>query len=86
MLKPSINELLKKSENRYVLVNLVAIRARAIVNNGEEGHIFVDINERKPVSIATQEVFEDQITYKSNYTEAMEKKDYENRDYNISEG
>lgn len=85
MLYPSINELLEKAENRYVLVNEVAIRARAIVNNGEENQIFVKTNENKPVSIATLEVYEDQVTYKSVYTEAMERKDYEDKDYSLSE-
>lgn len=85
MLYPSINELLEKAENRYVLVNEVAIRARGIVNAGEDTQIFVETKEIKPVSIATQEVYEDQVTYKSTYTEAMERKDYEDKDYNISE-
>lgn len=85
MLYPSINELLKKAENRYVLVNEVAMRAREIVENGEDAQLFVNTKEFKPVSIATQEVYEDQVTYKSTYTEAMEKKDYEEKDYSINE-
>ncbi len=66
MLYPSINELLNKADSRYCLVNEVAKRARQLV----EGSIkMIETPEEKPVTVATFEVFEDKLTYKTTFFE-----------------
>ncbi len=60
MLYPSINELLDKVESRYTLVVVTAQRARQIIDG--EG-VKVEPSSKKPVSIATQEIFEGKIKY-----------------------
>lgn len=66
MLYPSINELLKKADSRYCLVNEVSKRARQIVEGSDR---LVNTKENKPVTVATFEVFEDKVTYKTTYFE-----------------
>ena len=64
MLKPSINEVLDKIDNRYYLVGTVAKRAREIIDGAE---VYVSSKNRdnnKPVTIATQEVADEKITYR----------------------
>ncbi|HZX21701.1 MAG TPA: DNA-directed RNA polymerase subunit omega [Clostridia bacterium] len=61
MLYPSINELLEKVDSRYTLVVVAAKRARQIV---DEEKSKIGSNFKKPVSIATQEIFEEKISYK----------------------
>ncbi len=74
MLYPSINELLNKADSRYSLVNEVAKRARQLV----EGAIkMVETSDEKPVSVATFEVFEDKITYKTTFFEEFMIKEIE---------
>ena len=53
MLYPPVADLLKNVESRYLLVNLVAHRARQIAAEAEEGGY--PLNE-KPVSLAIQEI------------------------------
>lgn len=60
MLYPSINDLLDITNNRYILVIEVAKRAREIVDGSSS---ILDTKELKPVSIATEEVYEGKITY-----------------------
>lgn len=60
MLKPPINELLKKVDSRYTLVIATAKRARQIIDGNEK---LIDIESNKPVTIATNELFEDKIGY-----------------------
>lgn len=57
MLYPSINELLKLVDNRYALVIAVAKRARMIV---EENQVS-DNKIIKPVSVATNEIYESKL-------------------------
>lgn len=59
MLTPSMSDLLKKVDSRYQLVNLVARRARDIVDRGDSA----DLTE-KPVKIAIDEIFEGKIALK----------------------
>ena len=59
MLEPSMKELLKQVPSRYMLVNVVAQRARQIANTAEEED-FV-LNE-KPVSLAIRELAEGKVT------------------------
>lgn len=53
LLYPPMNELLKNVPSRYLLVNLVANRARKISSESERSG--VPLTE-KPVSLAVQEV------------------------------
>lgn len=63
MLKPSINEVLNKIDNRYYLVGTVAKRAREIID-GADIYVLNKQKETKPVSLATQEVAEGKISYR----------------------
>ncbi|MGL4912905.1 MAG: DNA-directed RNA polymerase subunit omega [Romboutsia sp.] len=63
MLKPSINEVLDRIDNRYYLVGTVAKRAREIID-GSELYTYNRRQETKPVSLATQEVADGKITYR----------------------
>ena len=53
MLYPPVADLLKKVDSRYLLVNVVAKRARQIAEEAEELH--EDLPE-KPVTMAIHEV------------------------------
>ncbi|SBW04461.1 DNA-directed RNA polymerase subunit omega [uncultured Eubacteriales bacterium] len=55
MLEPPMNKLLNKIPSRYMLVNVVAQRARQIASESEESGIPLD---DKPVSMAIREVAE----------------------------
>lgn len=75
MLKPSINEVLDKIDNRYYLVGTVAKRAREIIDGAE---VYVSVKNRdnnKPVTIATQEVADEKITYRLLTQQEIEKKE-----------
>lgn len=53
MLYPSMNTLMKKVNSRYLLVNVIAKRAREIADKAEdEGEIL----DKKPVSSAIAEI------------------------------
>jgi DNA-directed RNA polymerase subunit omega len=59
MLYPPMKDLLKQVPSRYMLVNVVAQRARKISDTAEEiGEVLDD----KPVSIAIREVAEGKVT------------------------
>ena len=58
MLYPPVAELLKKVDSRYLLVNLVAHRARQIAAEAEAFH--EDLPE-KPVTMAIREVAEGKL-------------------------
>lgn len=62
-MKPSINEVLAKIDNRYYLVGTVAKRAREIVD-GNDSYVDSKINKGKPVMLATEEIAEGKITYR----------------------
>ncbi len=53
MLYPSMSDLLMKVDNRYLLVNLTARRARAISDYNEKNEIRSDV---KPVRSAIDEI------------------------------
>ena len=61
MLYPSINDLRGKADSRYTLVVLAAKRARDIIDGKP---VLTDVKAERPVSIATNEIAEDLITYK----------------------
>ena len=58
MLKPPINELLDISGSRYALVIAASKRARKLI----DGELpLVDVASIKPVSIATEEIYQGKI-------------------------
>ena len=59
MLDPPMNKLLAQIPNRYLLVNVVAKRARQIASEAEDAGIPLD---DKPVSIAIREVADGKVT------------------------
>lgn len=65
MLYPSIDELKKRVDSRYTLVMLASKRSRDLIDGYPE---LVDIGISKPVSIATEEIAEDLITYSRRFT------------------
>ncbi len=66
MLYPPVADLLEKVDSRYLLVNLVAHRARQIA---AEAEAFQEDLPEKPVTIAIQEVADGDLsaTVKSEY-------------------
>ena len=65
MLYPSIDELKKKVDSRYTLVMLASKRARDLIDGYPE---LVNIDVNKPVSIATEEIAADMISYSRRFT------------------
>lgn len=59
MLYPPMNELLKEIPSRYMLVNVVAQRARQIAGDAEDAGVSLT---EKPVSMAIQEVADGKVT------------------------
>ena len=59
MLYPPVTDLLKNVDSRYLLVNLVAQRARTIA---AEAEAFNEELPEKPVTMAIQEVEEGKLT------------------------
>ena len=69
MLYPPMSELVSKVGSRYLLVNLVARRARDISQKAEEEGESLD---RKPISTAIDEVYTGKQTITSQGTENEE--------------
>ena len=59
MLYPPVADMLKNVDSRYLLVNVVAQRARVI---SEEAEAFGEELEEKPVTLAIREVAEGKLT------------------------
>lgn len=59
MLYPPMSQLLEHIPSRYLLVNVVARRARAIAAEAEENGIAL---EDKPVTLAIREVADGKLT------------------------
>ena len=59
MLYPPVADMLKNVESRYLLVNVVAQRARQIASAAEEENVELPA---KPVTLAIREVAEGKIT------------------------
>ena len=59
MLYPPVAELLKKVDSRYLLVNVVAMRARQIAAEAEELH---EELPEKPVTLAIREVADGELS------------------------
>lgn len=60
MLYPSIDELKKRADSRYTLVMVASKRSRDLIDGYPS---LVDIGNEKPVSIATEEIARDMISY-----------------------
>ncbi|MBP2639951.1 MAG: DNA-directed polymerase subunit omega [Firmicutes bacterium] len=60
MIKPSLDMLIKKVDNKYTLVVLAAKRAREIMNGST---VLVETKSNKPVTIALEELAANKITY-----------------------
>ena len=58
MLEPPMNKLLEQVPSRYMLVNVVAQRARQVATEAEDTGISLD---DKPVTIAIREVAEGKV-------------------------
>ena len=69
MLYPSINLLRQKVDSKYTLVSMASKRARDIIDGKP---IFVEGSINKPVSIATEEIAQDQITYSRSFSTEQE--------------
>ena len=67
MLYPPMSELLKQIPSRYLLVNVVARRARQIASEAEANGVAL---EDKPVTLAIREVADGKLTasLKEEYT------------------
>lgn len=63
MLYPPMADLVEKVGSRYLLVNLVARRARQIASEAEENG---DILDQKPVSTAIDEVYTGKLSIAEN--------------------
>jgi len=62
MIDPSIVDLLKVVDNRYSLVTVASKRARQLI----EGQKPLIVTEAiKPVTIATKEIMQGELTYKT---------------------
>ena len=59
MLYPPVADMLKNVDSRYLLVNVVAQRARQIA---EEAEVFQEELTDKPVTLAIREVAEGKLT------------------------
>ena len=59
MLYPPVADMLKNVESRYLLVNVVAQRARQIANEAE---VLQEELTEKPVTLAIREVAEGKLT------------------------
>ena len=58
MLYPSMNDLLKKVGNRYLLVNIAAKRARDIADDAETNEVKLT---EKPVRLALEDIMNDKV-------------------------
>ncbi len=65
MLYPSINVLRSKVDSRYTLVMLAAKRSRDLIS-GRPALLNTEV--QKPVSISTEEIAKDMITYSRDFT------------------
>lgn len=59
MLYPPVAKLLKNIDSRYLLVNVIASRARVIADEAEQFH--EELSD-KPVTMAIQEVADGKLT------------------------
>ena len=58
---PSIDSLVKKVDSKYTLVTLAADRARELTDG--QSPLIPDAMNKKPVTVALEEIYKDKITY-----------------------
>ena len=58
MVKPSVTELLKKVDNRFLLVIATSKRARQIAAGSNP---ITKVDEKSPVTLAVNEIAEDKV-------------------------
>lgn len=58
---PSIDSLVKKVDSKYTLVTLAADRAREQTDG--QPPLIPDAKNKKPVTVALEEIYKDKITY-----------------------
>ena len=61
LLHPPIDEIKQKADSRYTLVIMAAKRARDLV---AEKPALIEIENNVPISIAAEEIVQDEITYR----------------------
>ncbi len=61
MCYPSIDSLVKKVDSKYTLVTLAAQRARELTDG--QIPLIPNTENKKPATIALEEIYEDKITY-----------------------
>ena len=69
LLHPPIDEIKQKADSRYTLVIMAAKRARDLV---AEKPALVEIENNVPISIAAEEIVQDEITYRRPLEEQSE--------------
>lgn len=62
LIKPTLESLMTKVDNKYTLVTLAAKRARQLTDGDEP---LVDVDTTKVVSIAMEEIDQGKITYEA---------------------
>lgn len=62
LLYPSVDELKTKVDSKYTLAIMAAKRARDLIDG--KPMLTLDTDNEKPLSVATQEISEDLISYK----------------------
>lgn len=77
MLKPSLNDIVKKIDNRYYLIATVSKRAREIVN-GEEPLVNIKSTE-KPVVVASEEIINGKVGYRLLTDEEIKTKEIQHK-------
>lgn len=65
MIKPSLDNLVKKVDSKYTLVVLAAKRARQLMDGSEP---LVEMKSSKKVTNALEEIAEDQVTFERTKT------------------
>ena len=65
MINPSVDELLDTVDCRYTLVVEVAKRARQLIEGATP--LIESDDYLRPVSVATQEVYEGKVTYEKHF-------------------
>ena len=70
IIKPSVTELLTKAKNRYELVIATSKRARQIAEGDEP---LIKIKDKSPVTIAANEIADEQEETSENAVEENEK-------------
>jgi len=69
LLHPPIDEIKQKADSRYTLVIMAAKRARDLV---ADKPALIEIENNVPISIAAEEIVQDEITYRRPEEEQVE--------------